>query len=67
MILVACSMSFAFRSAIFCSAISLRAERLIDPAETLPGSFEPDLSLAAFLMRKLAGGLLVTKVNERSA
>merc|ERR1719284_2135694 len=41
MILVACSMSFAFRSFIFCSAISVSAERLMDPAETLPGSFEP--------------------------
>ena len=65
MMRVAISMSFAFRSFIFCSAISASAERLMVPAETLPGSFEPDLSLAAFLMRKLAGGLLVVKLNEQ--
>ena len=40
---------------------------MMDPAETLPGSFEPDLSFAAFLMRKLAGGVLVTNVKLRSA
>ena len=33
------------------TAISDSAERLILPAETLPGSFEPDFRLAAFLMR----------------
>ena len=66
MILVAASRSLAFRSAIFSSAISVSFERAILPAETLPGSFEPDLRLAAFLIRKLAGGVLVMNVNERS-
>ena len=49
------------------SAISRTALALIVPAETLPGSFDPDFRFAAFLMRKLAGGVLVMKVNERSS
>ena len=67
MMRVAASMSLAFRSFIFCSAIAVSAERLILPAETLPGSFEPDFRLAAFLMRKVAGAVLVSNENERSA
>ena len=51
MIFVAASMSFAFRSFIFASATAWTAERLMVPAETLPGSFEPDFRLAAFLSR----------------
>ena len=59
MIFVAASISLAFKFFIFISAIALTCERLIVPAEILPGSFEPDFSLAAFLSRKLAGGVLV--------
>ena len=33
------------------------------PALILPGSFEPDFSFAAFLIRKRAGGVLVVKEN----
>ena len=51
MIFVADSRSLAFRSFIFAVAISLSAERLILPADTLPGSLEPDFRFAAFLMR----------------
>ena len=47
MMRVAASISFAFKSFIFASAICATAERLIVPAETLPGSFEPDFRLAA--------------------
>ncbi len=57
MIFVAASRLLALRSAIFAVAISLSCVREIDPALILPGSFEPDLSPAAFLIRKLAGGL----------
>ena len=67
MIFMAWSMSFALRSTILASAISLICAWVMVPAETLPGYFEPDFSLAAFLSRKLAGGVLVMKVNERSA
>ena len=67
MILVAASMSWALRSAILTAAISDSCERLIVPALILPGSFEPDLRPAAFLIRNVAGGVFVTNVNERSA
>ena len=46
---------------------SFSFERAILPAETLPGSFEPDLRLAAFLIRNDAGGVFVTNENDRSA
>ena len=48
MIFVAASRSLALRSFILAVAISASCERLMVPAETLPGSFEPALSLAAF-------------------
>ena len=67
MILVAASMSLALRSSILASAISASCERRMVPALTLPGSFEPDFSLAAFLIRKLAGGVLVVNEKLRSA
>ena len=52
-------MSLALRSAIFSLGdLATACERLIVPALILPGSFEPDLRLAAFLIRKLAGGRL---------
>ena len=67
MIFVAASMSLALRSFILASAISASFERLIVPALTLPGSFEPDLRFAAFFRRKLAGGVFVVKEKLRSA
>src|SRR5690606_15914559 len=48
MILTAWSISLALRSAILASAISLTWLILLVPAATLPGSLEPDFSLAAF-------------------
>ena len=51
MILVAAAMSWALRSAILTVAISDSCERLIVPALTLPGSFEPYLRHAAFFIR----------------
>ena len=65
MIFVAASMSFAFRSFILACAISASCERLMVPALVLPGSFEPDFRFSAFLMRKVAGGVFVSKLNER--
>ena len=64
---VAASISFALRSFILTCAISASCERLIVPAEILPGSFDPDLRPAAFLIRKVAGGVLVTNEKLRSA
>src|ERR1700710_2739760 len=67
MMRVAASRSLAFKSFILVSAIAVSAERLILPAEILPGSFEPDLRFAAFLIRNDAGGVLVSNENDRSA
>src|SRR5258708_19384377 len=67
MIRVAASMSLAFRSFIFASAIWASCERRMVPALILPGSAEPDFSRAAFLIRKDAGGVLGVKENGRSA
>ena len=67
MILVAASMSLAFRSFILVWAISVSLLRAILPATTLPGSFEPAYRPAAFLMRNDAGGVLISNENERSA
>ena len=66
MILAACSRSFAFRSFIFFSAISRSWVRVILPALSRPGALEPDLMFSACLMKKEAGGVLVTKVNDLS-
>ena len=59
MIFDACSIELALRSFIFDCAISSSCERLIVPAEVLPGSFEPDLRFSACLMKNVAGGVLV--------
>ena len=67
MIFVAASIELAFRSFIFASAISASCERRMVPPETLPGSFEPDLILAAFFRKCDAGGVLVVKEKLRSA
>ena len=40
--------------------------RVILPALSRPGALEPDLMFSACLMKKLAGGVLVTKVNDLS-
>ena len=62
MMRVAASRSLAFKSFILAVAMSDSCERLILPPEILPGSFEPDLRPAAFLIRYDAGGVLVLDV-----
>src|SRR5262249_30833420 len=59
--------SDAVRSGIFRRAISSTCARVTVPAFALPGSFEPFSSPAARLSRTEAGGVLVTKVKDRSA
>ena len=63
MIFVAASRSFAFRSFIFFSAISRSWACVILPATSRPGLLEPDFRPRASLMKKVAGGVLVTKVK----
>src|SRR5690606_3962171 len=48
---IAASTSSALRSFIFFSAISRSCACVMVPALSLPGSFEPDLRLSAFLMK----------------
>ena len=63
----AMSMSVAFRSGIFCSAMA-RTWSLVSLATlVLCGSPEPLATPAAFLISSAAGGVLVMKVNERSS
>src|SRR3981081_2439505 len=64
---IAALMSLAFKSFIFVSAISRTLARLIVPALVRPGVWLPFSMPAAFLIRSAAGGVLVTKLNERSS
>src|SRR5438105_8981453 len=64
---IAASMSLAFRSFILISAISRTFARGIVPAVARPSVPLPFSMLAAFLIRSAAGGVLVTKLNERSS
>src|ERR1700709_993954 len=67
MILIAASMSLALRSAILVSAIS-RTWALVRLATLVfCGTAEPFSTPAALRMSRAAGGVLVTKVNERSS
>src|SRR4029079_916215 len=54
-IFMADSMVSQFRSFILASAISRTCALVTAPALSRPGSFEPDVSLAAFLMKKDIG------------
>src|SRR3546814_8077120 len=65
-ICVAASTSFAFRSTIFCVAISRHCATVTRPAVVLPVVPERFWILAAFLRKKLAGGAFVTQVNDLS-
>jgi hypothetical protein len=67
MILAAASMSFAFRSFIFFSAICRSWSWVILPTLSRWGSAEPCSSPSACLISTAAGGLLVMNVNERSS
>ena len=62
------SMSFAFRSAILVSAIPRSCSCVTLPtAPPRPGVCDPFSSPAARFRRKPAGGVLVTKLKDRSA
>src|SRR3954468_6537281 len=67
MILAAWSMSFAFRSAIFASAMSRTCCWVIFATLLRFGSPEPLGMPAASLIRTAAGGVFVMNVNDRSS
>ena len=67
MILIAPSMSLALRSGILSSAISRTLSRDTLPTFVRFGSPEPFSTPAASRSSTAAGGVLVTKVNERSS
>src|SRR4249920_4179867 len=67
MILAAWSMSRAFRSGIFVSAIRFTWSRDRRPTLVRFGSPEPLSSRSASLIRTAAGGVFVMNVNERSS
>ena len=62
-ILMAASMSMAFRSFIFCSAISFTLEAGTEPTFSAWGSLLPFSMPAACLSRAPAGGVLSSKEN----
>ena len=66
MIRAALAGSLAFRSFIFFSAISAHWARVTLPTKSRPVLPEPDLIPAACFRKKVAGGVLVTKVNDLS-
>ena len=65
--LIAASTSAALRSGIFSVAISRTCASVSFATLSLLGLADPLSMLQAFLMRTAAGGVLVTKVKERSA
>ena len=67
MIFAAWSMSRAFRSGIFVSAIRFTCSRDRRPTLVRFGSPEPLSSRSASLIRTAAGGVFVMNVNERSS
>src|SRR3954468_9264486 len=67
MILIAASTSLALRSGSFFSAIARSWSCVIRPTFSRCGSPEPFSMLIAWRISTAAGGVLVTKVNERSS
>ena len=67
MLFMAVSTEAAFRSGIFCVAISRTCFSVTLPIFSLFGVPEPLGIPAAFSSRTAAGGVLVTKVKLRSA
>ena len=63
--LTAASREAAFRSGIFCLAISSAWARVMEPTLFLFGTPEAVSMPAAFLIRTGAGGVLVMKLKER--
>src|SRR5206468_12949271 len=66
MLLIAASTEAAFRSGIFCFAISFTCFSVTLPTLSLFGTPEPLATPAALRRRSEAGGVLVTKVKLRS-
>jgi len=66
-IFIAASISFALRSGIFACAISRTCAGVSLPILFRFGSFEPDSTFSARLIRNDAGGVLVMNVNVRSS
>ena len=64
---LAASRSLALRSGIFFAAISATWSSVIEPADSRPASLLPFSRPAASRMRTVVGGVLRTKVNERSS
>ena len=67
MLLIAVSTDDAFRSGIFCVAISRTCFSVTLPTLSLLGVPAPLAMPAAFFSRTAAGGVLVMKVKLRSA
>src|SRR5262245_22386560 len=67
MVRIADSRLVVFRSGIFVLAISSICAREILPTFSRFGLPDPFSSFAAFFIKSAAGGVLVIKVNERSA
>src|SRR4029077_3100452 len=65
-IFMAASMVSQFKSFIFCCAISRTWLLETSPTGSRPGVLEPLSSFAAFLRKYDTGGVLSSKVNERS-
>src|ERR1700743_718599 len=63
---IAFSMSLALRSFIFASARARTCARVTLPALVTPGDLEPLVSLAAFLRKKDAGAVFISKVKDLS-
>src|SRR4051812_698966 len=63
---IAFSISLAFRSFILVWAISRTWARVTLPALVMPGLFEPPCSFAAFLRKKEAGAVFISKVKDLS-
>src|SRR5471030_105115 len=67
MVRTAASMSAAVRSGVFVLAISSACARVSLPTLSVCGFGEPLVMPASFLIRKVAGGVFMTKVNDLSA
>ena len=63
---IAASISAAFRSVIFCSAISRTCLRVTLPAIIRPGSVDPFGSFAAFYRKNDTGGVFIANVKDLS-
>ena len=66
-VFIAASISRAFKSGIFISAIFLTWAFVTLPAVTDNGVFDPFFRLASFSSKNAAGGVFLMKVKERSS